>query len=159
MADKRKGGVAVVGLLVLVAAAPQLWPQDAPDLQVRESGVGTGIVDRDLEGRGERFVEGTRVWFWTRVVGGSPGQRIRHVWSRDVDEVISIGLTVGGSHWRTWSVKTLYPGSAGAWSVEARDEQGRVLARAEFTCAAPGEPSDPEESPGDSGNGLRLLGL
>ena len=30
--------------------------------------------------------------------------------------------------------ETLYPGSAGSWTVEAIDEAGNVLSRSEFTC-------------------------
>jgi len=45
----------------------------------------------------------------------------------------SISLHVGASSYRTYSTKTL--GRPGAWAVEARDDAGRVLARAEFTCA------------------------
>jgi hypothetical protein len=74
------------------------------------------------------------VYYWTRVVGGSEGDRIRHVWLHGGEEVVSIGLNVGGSHWRTYSSKMLPAGSTGAWAVEARDENGRVLSREEFTC-------------------------
>jgi len=48
----------------------------------------------------------------------------------------SIPLRVGGPDWRTHSTKTL--GRPGEWAVEARDESGRVLARASFTCTPPG---------------------
>jgi hypothetical protein len=74
--------------------------------------------------------------FWTLVVGGSAGDRISHVWLRDGEEMLAVGLAIGGPHWRTWSNKTLHTGSAGSWAVEARDAEGRVLARDEFTCVA-----------------------
>jgi hypothetical protein len=108
---------------------------DGAGLRVTESGVGTAVVDRQLEGRAASFVEGTKVFFWTRVEGGSPGDRIHHVWMRDGKE-ISIGLGIGGAHWRTHSTKTLHPGSVGTWAVEARDADGKVLARAEFVCVS-----------------------
>ena len=97
-------------------------------------GVGTGVADRQLVGRGDRFEKGGRVWFWTRVVGGRAGDTIRHVWIREDREVASMELSVGGSHWRTQSRKTLRGRAVGAWAVEARDAEGRVLARAEFSC-------------------------
>jgi len=109
-------------------------PAGAGRLSVRDFGVGTGIVNRNLVGRGDRFPEGTVVWFWTRVLGGRPGDTIRHVWIREGRTQGTIELRVGASHWRTQSRWTMRPGSAGAWAVEARDAEGRLLARSEFTC-------------------------
>jgi cytoskeleton protein RodZ len=103
-------------------------------LSVSEFGVGTGVVDRELVGRSQRFAAGTRVWFWNRVLGGSPGTKIQHVWLREGREVGVIDLDIGGSHWRTQSRWTLPADCAGSWSVEARDSGGRVLAKAEFAC-------------------------
>ena len=95
-------------------------------------------MDRELKGKSDRFEEGSQVVFLTRVIGGEEGDRIRHVWIRDKEEVVSVGLTLGGSHWRTYSRKTMHPGSVGDWVVEARDDADRVLARAEFTCVPAG---------------------
>jgi transcriptional regulator with XRE-family HTH domain len=103
-----------------------------PGITVPEFGVGHRIVDRRLEGRGERFEEGSVVWFQTRAVGGKRGGTIRHVWLRDGRAVQTVDLELGGSHWRTHSRKTLW--GAGEWAVEARDSEGRVLARSEFVC-------------------------
>jgi hypothetical protein len=111
-------------------------------ITVGESGVGTGVVDRELQGVGDSFPEGAKVWFWVRVVGAEAGDQITHVWMREGREVHSIALELGGSHWRTWSSKTLHPGSVGAWAVEARDAEGSVLAREEFRCV----PATAEES-------------
>lgn len=118
----------MAGLTVAAAAL-------AGGLAVDDSGVGTAVADRELEGRADRFDEGTKVAFWTRVSGGEPGDRIVHVWMREGEEVFSVELEAGGAGWRTWSTKTLFPGSAGRWVVEARDVQGQVLARHEFNCA------------------------
>jgi hypothetical protein len=85
-----------------------------------------------LVGRSDRFAAGTQAWFWTRVEGGKPGDRIHHVWLHEGVEAARITLSIGGSRWRTQSAKTLR--SAGAWAVEARDAAGRVLARTEFDC-------------------------
>ena len=120
-------------LFCLVVPAPA---QDDGGPTVQDHGVGTAIEDRELAGRKDTFVEGERAVFWTEVVGGSAGDRIAHVWLRDGEEMLTVGLAIGGPHWRTWSNKTLHPGSAGAWAVEARDPEGRVLARDEFTCVA-----------------------
>lgn len=136
------GTACVLSLTVGLAVAQQ------SSLSINDYGVGTDVVDRELKGKGDQFEEGSKVVFFTRVIGGADGDRIRHVWLHEKEEVVSIGLTLGGSHWRTYSRKTLPPGTTGAWAVEARDAEDRVLARAEFTCVAAGTgtaeaPQDP----------------
>ena len=106
----------------------------ASSLGIPDHGVGTGIENRQLVGRSDRFREGTEVWFLTHVQGGSPGDTIHHVWLRQGVERWRIALRVGGSRWRTYSAKKLHPGSAGDWAVEARDDAGHVLARRDFLC-------------------------
>jgi len=82
---------------------------------------------------GDRFPEGSVVWFQTRALGGGPGAAIRHVWIREGRAVQTIRLPLGRADWRTQSRKTIH--GVGAWAVEARDEAGQVMARADFTCA------------------------
>ena len=128
---------AVVSLprsVALLAVALAALGAAASELTVPDHGVGTNVVDRELEGRSERFDEGTQVWFWTRVVGAEPGDGIRHVWLQGGRERLTVELGVDGSPWRTYSTKTLHPGSVGSWAVEARDRDGQVLARQAFEC-------------------------
>ena len=87
-----------------------------------------------LSRRSTRFAEGTQVWFWTRAMNGSRGDRLDHVWLHNGVEQARISLMLGGSRWRTQSAKMLHPGSTGNWAVEARDAAGRVLARVDFAC-------------------------
>jgi transcriptional regulator with XRE-family HTH domain len=103
-------------------------------ITIPDFGVGSGIANRQLVGQSDTFREGATVWFWTRVVGASPGDIIRHVWRREGVEAGVIELKIGGAHWRTQSRRILRQGSSGRWSVEARDAQGRLLARSEFNC-------------------------
>jgi hypothetical protein len=121
-------------------AEPERKPDSAPvasdNLSVSEFGVGRRIVNHRLEGRGERFEEGSVVWFSTRVLGGRRGEQIRHVWFRNGKAVQSIELTLGGPHWRTHSSKTLW--GTGDWRVEARDAANRVLASTSFDCVPRG---------------------
>ena len=113
------------------------FAEEQATLAIPEFGVGSGVEERVLVGVSDRFEVGDQVWFLTRVTGGADGDRIRHVWLQDGEEKLSVGLTLGGPHWRTWTRKTLHPGSAGRWTVEARDEAGNVLATASFECEAP----------------------
>lgn len=101
-------------------------------LTVPDHGVGTAVVDRVLVGRAERFPAGSRVVFWTRVVGGAPGDAIEHVWIRNGVEQDRIRLRVGSTHWRTHSKKTLFGRPGDRWAVEARDAGGALLTRQEF---------------------------
>ena len=111
--------------------APRL-PTDA--LRVSEFGVGTEVVGRRLVGEADRFREGSRVSFWTLVVGGQPGHVVRHVWFRAGRPVMRVDLPVGGPHWRTRSSLVLPGGASGPWTVEARTSDGRLLARNDFVC-------------------------
>jgi hypothetical protein len=95
-------------------------------------------VHRRLVGRSDRFSEGTSVTFWTLLVGGQPGDLVRHVWFRDGRPVMAAKLAIGGPHWRTQSRHVLPAGSAGPWAVEARASDGRLLARKEFACERDG---------------------
>ena len=112
--------------------APAVREAPAGSLTVPEFGVGRGIVNLRLEGESDRFAEGARVCFSTRVAGGQRGEVIRHVWLYEGRVQQAITLRLGGPGWRTHSNKTL--GHAGAWAVEARDDKGLVLARVEFSC-------------------------
>lgn len=109
-------------------------PKSHGILTVSEFGVGRRIVNRRLEGEDDRFADGDVVWFSTRVLGGRPDDSIRHVWLHEGRAVQSIPLGLGGPDWHTHSSKRIR--GVGQWTVEARDPEGRVLARATFTCVA-----------------------
>lgn len=115
---------------------PAVEPVPSPGMTIPDFGVGTGVVNRQLVGRSDRFAEGTSVTFWTRVLDGQRGDVIEHVWLRDGRRVWTFQLNIGGPHWRTQSRYTLRQGSTGDWTVEARDRDGRLLARASFVCEA-----------------------
>ena len=118
-----------------VAPSQTEEPAIQTGLAVPRRGVGTGVVDHELVGEARQFTEGSRVWFWTHVQGGQPGQTIDHVWLHEGREVLRVPLRLGGERWRTQSYKNLHSGSQGNWVVEARDEHGQVLARSAFDCS------------------------
>ncbi|HUR00826.1 MAG TPA: DUF2914 domain-containing protein, partial [Gemmatimonadaceae bacterium] len=101
-------------------------------LSVNDAGVGTDVVDRELVGRAQTFPVGTRIVFWTAVIGGHRGDTINHTWFHRGRVVATVKLPVGAASWRTHSQRMLGPGTDGEWAVEAQDEQGRVLSRHEF---------------------------
>ena len=107
----------------------------SPSVTIPRHGVGRGVVDHELIGEAQQFTEGTQVWFWTHVQGATLGQTIHHVWLHQGREVLNVPLRLGGPRWRTQTFKNLHPGSQGDWVVEARDDDGQVLARSAFGCA------------------------
>jgi cytoskeletal protein RodZ len=118
-------------------ARPPMAPVVSPpteSLRVAGFGVGADVVDRRLVGRSDRFPEGSRVVFWTEVLGGRPGHVVRHVWFQGGRAAMRANLPVRGGHWRTHSSLVLPRGSAGAWTVEARTSDGRLLVRNDFVC-------------------------
>jgi cytoskeleton protein RodZ len=115
-------------------APPEPRPVRRTAIRVPDYGVGTGIARRALVGRSQRFEGGSEVWFWTLVTDGARGDRVHHVWTHAGRVMRSAELAIGGSRWRTYSRLRLPVDAVGDWSVEARDEAGAVLARAEFTC-------------------------
>jgi len=105
----------------------------ARPLAVSEFGVGRRIETGALEDPTDTFATGDVAYFSTRVLGGTRGGRVRHVWILEGKVQQTIPLVLGGPSWHTYSSKTLR--STGQWAVEARDHEGRVLARATFTCS------------------------
>ena len=102
-------------------------------LHVPESAIGSDVRNKKLVGATDQFRAGSAAWFWTRAEGGQRGDRIEHVWLHEGEPVARIGLRIGGSSWRTYSSKILR--SIGEWTVEARDAEGRVLARRDFSVS------------------------
>ena len=105
-------------------------------LSVTDHGVGRAVQNHRLVDETSVFEEGQVAWFATRVAGGQDGDSIHHIWMRGGGWVQTVELPLGGEHWRTRSRKTLW--GVGDWSVEARDLDGNVLARSDFTCVPRG---------------------
>lgn len=120
---------------------PPTEPASSPTsaITIPQMGVGTGIAERNLVGRNDRFPEGAKVWLWTRVVGAESGEQIRHVWSHRGRVYMNATLRIGASHWRTYSTLELPTGTAGEWTVEVRSPDGTVLAQQTFQCITPHE--------------------
>ena len=134
--------VAGVGTPSMLDSTPQPQPpqpseqRSAHTLRIVEFGVGKAVRDHRLVGPGERFREGSTVWFWTSVRGGQPGDKIHHVWLHEGRPIGVVELNVDGSEWRTQSHRSLPAGASGQWTVEARDGGGRVIAAMDFSCVA-----------------------
>ncbi len=124
-------GLGAAGLLYF--AAPFLPPVP---VQCVAGGLGTGVLERELEGAAERFPEGTeRVYAWFAVAAPDRfDQPVRFVWSREGERVgrpFDTAVTGGRqAGYRTWSYA--YRPWAGRWRVELQTDEGQLIGRREF---------------------------
>jgi len=116
------------------AAAPAPAPAAAASAAtVSEAVVAKTVTDRVPQDTGTTFpADVGQVVCWTKLSGAN-GTTIHHVWFHGDTQVGDVALQVGGSPWRTWSRKTVPADWTGAWHVEVRDQEGKVLKRIDFT--------------------------
>ncbi len=134
---KRNHGVILALLsLILIAATPAIAEQNHlgnDGLHVGEVAFCETVTDRMPVGEAKTFATGQRVYCWTRVLDGSAGDFVYHVWFHEGREIQSVELAVEAGHWRTWSYKTLFPGQLGTWRVETQNAQGDILDSHDFS--------------------------
>ena len=88
------------------------------------------VEDRLPVQEGTQFDASTeRVYFWNKVITEETPTTIQHVWYADGKKINAVELNIGGSPWRTWSYKTVWPAD---WTVQAVNAQGEVLASADI---------------------------
>ncbi len=74
-----------------------------------------------------------KVWAWAALENPGDDTSITMVWKHRTREKHRVKLKVGHSkQWRTWSHHTLTAEDAGAWQVEVRDADERLLEVLEF---------------------------
>lgn len=120
--------IAVLALAAVCVALPHaVSAQVDVDAQVAEA-----VVDRMPQNPGTSFsVDVGSVSVWSSVTGAE-GTTIQHVWKHGEME-FPVSLAIGGTPWRTWSVKRIPPEWAGEWRVEIRDGAGNLLDTVAFT--------------------------
>jgi hypothetical protein len=108
--------------LSLAAAVPAEAQEAAAQTAgptVDEGGVGTGVMDRALQGMAESFpaTVGT-LYCFTKIGHTEAGTTVEHVWYFNDQEVARKELNIGGSPWRTWSSKVIPAEATGNWRVD-----------------------------------------
>lgn len=116
--------------LGLVAALLLLTPtMPAAPLRLVHVGLGTGVVERELQGASERFAAGSRLHCFTAIFSPQDTEAsVLHRWTRDGMHVADVELSVRGGRergFRTWS--RLHAGRAGQYRCEVRTRLGQVL--------------------------------
>lgn len=109
-------------------------PAAALALEVSEAVITTQIIDRAPVDAIQTYPASVEKLFcFTRVTGAAADTTITHVWYLRGVEKSRIELLVRSSDWRTWSAKTIFPGSGGDWKVEVLDAEGKLLKSIAFT--------------------------
>lgn len=109
-------------------------PAAALALEVSEAVITTQISDRAPVDAIQTYPASVeRLFCYTRVTGAGEETSIAHVWYLRGIEMSRIELPVRSGDWRTWSSKTIFPGSAGDWRVDVLDAEGKLLKTVVFT--------------------------
>jgi len=69
----------------------------------------------------------TRLYCFTRILGGEEVGTVVHVWYWGDREMARVELPVRSDDWRTWSSKNVLPEWHGNWRVEVLDTAGTLL--------------------------------
>ncbi|MBH25006.1 MAG: hypothetical protein CMH57_11230 [Myxococcales bacterium] len=115
-------------------------PSHKPRLEVIEATLAANVEDRKPVGKGTRFTTDTdKVWAWIKVrnTGDGPSP-VTMIWKHEGREIFSTDLKIGVSKgWRTWTRKTISDKQTGPWSVEVRDQEGKLLKTLKFRIEEP----------------------
>jgi hypothetical protein len=129
--------VAILALTLALGIPPWAMAQDtmttAGTLQIEEAVVCRAVMDRTPVEGGDVFPSDVeRLYFFTRVSGGSEDDTIYHNWYYGDQQVVSVLLAVRSSNWRTWSSKAIVPAYTGEWAIEVTTADGTLLKKVVF---------------------------
>ncbi len=103
-------------------------------LTVREAAIARGIEDHEPVGVAGTFPPDVgKVYCYTKIAGGRPGDHITHVWYYGERKMAEVELAIGSPLFRTYSSKRILPSWTGGWRVEVLGPDGTVLQTLEFT--------------------------
>jgi hypothetical protein len=104
---------------------PTIVPAGAKALTFERVVLATAVVDRVPTGVTDSFPDGAEVSCWMSVTNPGPKRRLRAEWFHGDTRKSSIGVTIKGPSWRTWTSRPVF--GTGAWRVDIVDEAGTVL--------------------------------
>lgn len=118
-------------ILLITVSVNYLYSQEAvknEGIQLVDAKLGEDVKDRMIVDEDTTFALNSKVYLWIKVSGGT-NEEIIVTWK--VGEVKhETKLTIGGSPWRTWAVKTAF--KLGDWTVTVTDNTGNVLKEMSF---------------------------
>jgi hypothetical protein len=121
----------LVLILLLAISANYLFAQQetkTEGIQLIDAKLGKDVKDRMIADEDTTFALNSKVFLWLKTSGGA-NEEITVLWKHGA-VAHETKLTIGGSPWRTWAVKTAY--KAGDWSVTVTDKEGKVLKEMSF---------------------------
>jgi len=122
--------ILVLILLLAISANYLLAQQDTKSegIQLVDAKLGKDVKDKMIADEDTIFALNSKVFLWLKLSGGA-NEEITVTW-KHATVTHETKLTVGGSPWRTWAVKTAY--KTGDWSVTVTDKEGKVLKEMNF---------------------------
>src|SRR3989337_579487 len=117
--------------LIIVFTFP-LASKATEGIFVEEAAVATSIKDLVPEGVAEPFPSNVGKLYCYSLVMNGQGASIIHKWYYEEDLVAAIPLAIKYPSHRTYSVKTIFPGTKGEWRVEVTKEDGTILKTVKF---------------------------
>ncbi len=128
---KVAGAIGAVAAVEAAAASSGAAFAPQGDLTVLDFVVSREVEDREPVGKTSVFSAGERLGYaFARVRNLGAPAKVEFLWRRDDRLISRYRTTIGSSvRWRTWSQAELRPG---AWRVTLVEEDGEVLAQAEF---------------------------
>lgn len=118
----------VVALPTLVFSQEQKQEPERSGMRVVRDVVTTGVVNREpIDGATVFPPSVGALYYFTEVEGANAPTQIIHIWYYNQRKTAEIPLSVGATHWRTWSRKRILQNWIGPWEVEAVGPDGNVL--------------------------------
>lgn len=109
-------------------------PAAAASTLTVEVQVCTSITDRTPTGAATSFgADVGTLYCWSKITGAKGEAAVKHVWSHEGKEMLSVDLPVKSISWRTLSHKSILPSWTGNWEVKVVDAGGATLASVAFT--------------------------
>lgn len=98
--------------------APPAEAPEPPRVTIGRAAICRGIADREPAEPAAQFTVGDeRAYTWCEVLNGA-GSTIEHAYYHNGDLADSVTLQIRSDRFRTWSYKTLRPGTEGTWRVD-----------------------------------------
>lgn len=120
----RKKLVLIVALLLAGCACNR----NSEGYRLGDAFVSSGIADKEPVGISEHFFSDVeKIYCFSEFFDAEKSTEIRHRWIYKGEVVSDVPLEIKGPRWRTWSMKSIPPGSAGEWKVEIVSSGGKVL--------------------------------
>lgn len=120
-------------IVALALAATQVRTAKAADtdLTVTKVVAATSVSNLDPVGENTEFPASVgMVSVWSKISAKTVPTTIKHVWYFGGTKVFEQSLDIKFSSTRTWSTKSVKPGS---WKVDVTDEGGTVLSSVSFS--------------------------